>query len=170
VKLASYSAFLQTLGTELAGSGVRLTALCPGPTNTAFVVRHGMQDVRMFRKTMEPARVAQIGYCALRRGRPVVVAGVGNQLRVRAFLLVALFADSTLPAAQMAIGATLTDHGARVDVRQMKTVADLRAYGAVVAGSAIRGTIWLPKAMQFMETHQAAWRKSPLPRSWSASR
>jgi menaquinone-dependent protoporphyrinogen oxidase len=64
-------------------------------------------------------------------------------------------AASTAGVAE-AIGAALMEAGARVDVRPAKTVTDLRAYDAVVAGSAIRGAQWLPEAMQFMETHRAA--------------
>jgi menaquinone-dependent protoporphyrinogen oxidase len=60
-----------------------------------------------------------------------------------------------------AIGQTLAEHGARVDVRQAKTVTNLRAYDAVVAGSAIRGASWLPEAMQFLETHRAALAGKP---------
>jgi len=46
--------------------------------------------------------------------------------------------------------------GAWVDVMPMKDVKDLSAYGAVVAGSAIRKSKWLPEAMQFMQTHRSA--------------
>jgi menaquinone-dependent protoporphyrinogen oxidase len=60
-----------------------------------------------------------------------------------------------------AIGKTLTDNGAEVDVRRMEDVADLTSYSAVVAGSAIRGKKWLPEAVQFMQTHQAALRQKP---------
>jgi menaquinone-dependent protoporphyrinogen oxidase len=60
-----------------------------------------------------------------------------------------------------AIGKTLRDNGAEVDVRRMEDVADLTPYSAVVAGSAVRGKQWLPEAMQFMRTHQAALRQKP---------
>jgi menaquinone-dependent protoporphyrinogen oxidase len=60
-----------------------------------------------------------------------------------------------------AIGQTLRDHGAEVDVLRMQDVADLKMYSAVVAGSAIRGKQWLPEAMQFMRMHQAALRQKP---------
>jgi menaquinone-dependent protoporphyrinogen oxidase len=60
-----------------------------------------------------------------------------------------------------AIGKTLTDNGAQVEVRRMEDVTDLTPYSAVVAGSAIRGKQWLPEAMQFMRTHQAALRQKP---------
>ena len=60
-----------------------------------------------------------------------------------------------------AIGKTLTDNGAQVAVRRMEEVTDLTPYSAVVAGSAIRNKQWLPEAMQFMKTHQAALRQKP---------
>lgn len=58
-----------------------------------------------------------------------------------------------------AIGTTLTEHGAAVDVLPMRDVRDLAPYQAVVAGSAINGGEWLPEAMQFMRAHQAALRQ-----------
>lgn len=58
-----------------------------------------------------------------------------------------------------AIGKTLRDSGADVDVLRMEDVADLTPYSAVVAGSAIRGKQWLPEATQFMQKHQAALRQ-----------
>ena len=60
-----------------------------------------------------------------------------------------------------AIGKTLAESGASVDVRPMKDVQDLAQYRAVVAGSAIRGGKWLPEAMQFMRTHQATLAQKP---------
>ncbi len=53
------------------------------------------------------------------------------------------------------------ENGAEVEVRRMEDVTDLTPYSAVVAGSAIRGKQWLPEAMQFMQTHQAALRQKP---------
>lgn len=96
--------FSQAIGAELAGTGVTVTALCPGATDTAFITRHGMQDVRIFRYAMSPRRVARIGFRALQRGRPLVVAGVSNQLQVLSFQLMAPFLGWTPPAWLMAIG------------------------------------------------------------------
>jgi menaquinone-dependent protoporphyrinogen oxidase len=42
-----------------------------------------------------------------------------------------------------------------VDVLPMHQVQDLAPYSAVVAGSAIRGSKWLPEAVQFIRTHRA---------------
>ena len=54
-----------------------------------------------------------------------------------------------------AIGKTLAENGAQVDVIPMQEVQDLAAYSAVVAGSAIRKSKWLPEAVQFIQTHRA---------------
>jgi hypothetical protein len=96
--------FSQAIGAELAGSGVTVTALCPGATDTAFITRHGMQGVRIFRNAMPPDRVAQIGYRAMQRGRPLVIAGFSNQLQVLSFQLMAPFLGLTPPAMLMAVG------------------------------------------------------------------
>ena len=60
-----------------------------------------------------------------------------------------------------AIGKTIAESGAPVDVLPMQDVKDLAPYHAVVAGSAIRASKWLPEAMQFMQTHQAALVQKP---------
>jgi menaquinone-dependent protoporphyrinogen oxidase len=54
-----------------------------------------------------------------------------------------------------AIGKTLAERGAQVDVVPMQTVKDLAPYRAVVAGSAIQAAQWLPEAMQFVQVHRA---------------
>ena len=67
---------------------------------------------------------------------------------------------STAGVAQ-AIGQVLVESGAQVDVLPMQEVTDLTPYRAVVAGSAIQGKKWLPEAMQFIQTHQAALTRLP---------
>lgn len=60
-----------------------------------------------------------------------------------------------------AIGKTLAASGAQVDVVPMKDVKDLAPYRAVVAGSAIRKSKWLPEAVQFVEAHRATLAQMP---------
>jgi menaquinone-dependent protoporphyrinogen oxidase len=61
-----------------------------------------------------------------------------------------------------AIGASLRESGAQVDVLSMQVVKDLTPYRAIVAGSAIQGKQWLPEAMQFIQVHQAELKRKPL--------
>jgi menaquinone-dependent protoporphyrinogen oxidase len=61
---------------------------------------------------------------------------------------------STAEIAQV-IGKTLAESDVQVDVLPMKDVQDLTPYNAVVAGSAIRKSKWLPEATQFIQTHRA---------------
>ena len=60
-----------------------------------------------------------------------------------------------------AIGKTLAESGALVDVRPMTDVKDLTPYRAVVAGSAIQRGKWLPEAMQFMQAHRTELAQKP---------
>jgi menaquinone-dependent protoporphyrinogen oxidase len=54
-----------------------------------------------------------------------------------------------------AIGKTLVESGAQVDVLPMQAVKDTAPYRAVVAGSAIQAGQWLPEAVQFVQAHRA---------------
>ncbi len=60
-----------------------------------------------------------------------------------------------------AIGKTLVEGGAVVDILPMQEVRDLSAYQAVVAGSAIQAGQWLPEAMDFMRSHRAELSRKP---------
>ena len=63
-------------------------------------------------------------------------------------------AGSTAGVAQ-AIGETLRQGGAEVDVLPMAEVGDLSGYQAEVAGSAIQSASWLPEALEFLRRHQS---------------
>jgi len=63
-------------------------------------------------------------------------------------------AGSTKEVAE-AIGKTLAEGGLQVDVLPMDMVKDLSFYDAVVAGSAIRGSKWLPEAVEFIQRHRS---------------
>jgi menaquinone-dependent protoporphyrinogen oxidase len=68
---------------------------------------------------------------------------------------------STAEVAQ-AIGKTLSENNAHVDILPMQDVKDLDLYQAVILGSAIRKSKWLPEAVQFVRAHQEALRHKPL--------
>ncbi|MDN3296068.1 SDR family NAD(P)-dependent oxidoreductase [Streptomyces ficellus] len=68
--------FAQGLQGELRDTGVSVTSLMPGATETAFFHRAGMDDTRLGRMDKDdPARVAEDAFEALMRGRDKVVAG-----------------------------------------------------------------------------------------------
>jgi menaquinone-dependent protoporphyrinogen oxidase len=60
-----------------------------------------------------------------------------------------------------AIGKILAEDGVEVDVRPVSDVTDLNAYRAVVAGSAIQGSQWLPEAMGFLQAHREPLAQKP---------
>jgi short-subunit dehydrogenase len=73
--------FSSALHNELKTQGVVVTTLCPGPTRTEFQRRAQMEATRLFRgKAMDSAAVARIGFDAMLRGKPLVVAGRLNGL------------------------------------------------------------------------------------------
>ena len=77
--------FSEALANELQGSGVTVTALCPGPTITNFQKRARMERTRLFSSplSMEARSVARAGLSGMKRGRRVVIPGIGNKLLVQ---------------------------------------------------------------------------------------
>jgi uncharacterized protein len=74
--------FSEALGNELHGTGVTVTCLCPGLTDTQFQTRAGTEQTTLFRRTrpMDAATVARDGYRALMKGKPLVISGLRNRL------------------------------------------------------------------------------------------
>jgi len=71
------------IGAELRGTGVTVTTLCPGATNTEFASKAELENTMLFRLfVMQPQKVASIGYKALMRGKTYVIAGIYNRLLV----------------------------------------------------------------------------------------
>jgi menaquinone-dependent protoporphyrinogen oxidase len=60
------------------------------------------------------------------------------------------------------IAKTLSEMGSQVDVIPIKDVKDLSTYSAVVVGSAIQDSNWLPEAVQFIQTHQSKLKNLPV--------
>ena len=73
--------FSEALASELRGTGVTVTALCPGPTRTEFHVRAGIGHTKLMSGQGMTARsVAVEGYDGLMRGDAVVIPGFRNRL------------------------------------------------------------------------------------------
>jgi hypothetical protein len=72
----------EALTVELKDTGITVTALCPGPTDTDFFPKAGMMATRAFQHAMAPQDVAKAGYEALMKGDPVVVPGGMNKALV----------------------------------------------------------------------------------------
>ncbi|MFC2087563.1 SDR family NAD(P)-dependent oxidoreductase [Bacteroidota bacterium] len=73
--------FSEALARELKGSGVTVTALCPGGTKTDFQDFESRKN-SVFFPVMEASKLAEIGYTALMKGKRVVVPGVSNKILV----------------------------------------------------------------------------------------
>ena len=81
---AFLDSFSFALRNELKDSGVTVTCLMPGVTDTEFFARADLLDTRVGAQEhkADPAEVARTGFAAMERGEAGVVAGLSNKLRV----------------------------------------------------------------------------------------
>ena len=70
------------LAQEVKGSGVIISALCPGPTKTDFQRRAKIAESKLFKKprSMSSMDVAKAGYKGLMKGKLIVVPGFSNKV------------------------------------------------------------------------------------------
>jgi len=86
--------FTEALNYELRGSGVTVTLLSPGVTETGFVARANMQNAANAKgKLMDAYSVALQGYQAMMQGKLNVTPGWKNQLIT--------FGSRTMPSREM---------------------------------------------------------------------
>ncbi|MGN6270612.1 MAG: SDR family NAD(P)-dependent oxidoreductase [Sphingomonas sp.] len=73
--------FSEALHEEVKDRGVRVSALCPGPTRTEFADVAGNADSDLFRRFAgPPEKVVADGLKALRANRAVMVSGAANKV------------------------------------------------------------------------------------------
>jgi uncharacterized protein len=87
--------FSEAISAELAGSGVTVTSLCPGPTLTGFQERAGMEGMNLVRSlfVMDSSAVARCGFRGCMKGKRVVIPGLMNRF--------VPFAERFLPASMI---------------------------------------------------------------------
>jgi short-subunit dehydrogenase len=80
----------ESLAAEFAGTGVSVTALCPGPVLTGFQEAAGIpvrpHPRRAWLRNLlstEAEEVARAGYAGMIAGKPVVVPGLANKMIVQ---------------------------------------------------------------------------------------
>ncbi|MCL5281134.1 MAG: SDR family oxidoreductase [Planctomycetes bacterium] len=78
--------FSEAIANELRHTGVTVTVLCPGPTQSEFTQVAQMSDVNLTRTLASTRQVAEAGYDAMLRGKPVLVPGLANKITVHGLL------------------------------------------------------------------------------------
>lgn len=74
--------FSEALANELEGTGVTVTTLCPGPTESGFQARAKMENSGLVKgkKIMDSRTVAEAGYRATMAGKTLEIPGFMNKL------------------------------------------------------------------------------------------
>lgn len=75
--------FTEALQQELKDTGVTMTVLCPGASDTEFFARSNAEDSRIYQDMSldEPEMVAKAGYSGLLDGKARVVPGLKNKIQ-----------------------------------------------------------------------------------------
>lgn len=73
--------FTEAVAMEVEGSGVTITALCPGGTVSSFQDRADMHEARILKgKLMTAREVAEQGYRATMKGKTIIIPGLMNKV------------------------------------------------------------------------------------------
>ncbi len=78
--------FSEAIANELRHTGVTVTVLCPGSTESEFTRVAQMSDVNLTRMLASTRQVAEAGYKAMLRGKTVIVPGLANKIMVHGLL------------------------------------------------------------------------------------
>ena len=82
---AFIDSFAAALNEEIKDSGVTITCLKPGATETNFFHRAELDDTKVGQaKKDDPAEVAKTGWEAMKKGEAAVIYGIKNKLQVAA--------------------------------------------------------------------------------------
>src|SRR5206468_6682371 len=74
--------FFEAIANELEGTGVTVTALCPGAKESGFQKAAALEERRMVKgkKLPSSAELARFGYEAMMKGKLVAVHGTVNRI------------------------------------------------------------------------------------------
>lgn len=73
--------FSEAIENELKGTGITVSALCPGPTRTDFSERANLVNSKLFDGgTMDSKTVAKVGYEGFMKGKSVIIPGTQNKI------------------------------------------------------------------------------------------
>ncbi|WP_168797420.1 SDR family NAD(P)-dependent oxidoreductase [Neolewinella litorea] len=76
----------KAVAAEVSGSGVTVTALCPGAVDTGFAETADMADSLLFKTAGTPESTARQGYTAMEAGRLEVITEVGMGMMIKGVL------------------------------------------------------------------------------------
>jgi uncharacterized protein len=73
--------FSEAIANELEGTGITVTALCPGPTKSGFQKAANVEQSKMLNADSIPTskEVAEYGYKAMMKGKRVAIHGILNR-------------------------------------------------------------------------------------------
>lgn len=75
--------FSNALCGEFRNTGIKVTTLCPGATQTELAEKANIQNTLLFKiAVMRPEKVADIAYRKLMRGKRLIIPGMYNKLLV----------------------------------------------------------------------------------------
>jgi len=81
---AFVESFTEAIAEENRGTGLRISTFCPGPVDTPFLKKAGMDTSKVVEvfKPQDPVKLAEIAYKALMKGTVVIVPGAKNRRRL----------------------------------------------------------------------------------------
>lgn len=75
--------FTSAINSELRGTGVMASTLCPGAMNTEFAKKAGMGNTMLFKKfVMNPKTVAKIAYNKFIKNKKIIIPGLYNKILI----------------------------------------------------------------------------------------
>lgn len=73
--------FSEAIANEVKGTGVTVTALCPGATATGFKTAASLDNSNLFKGAVASSKsVAEYGYKSMMKGKTVVIHGLMNKI------------------------------------------------------------------------------------------